>query len=104
MSYLVSQSTRDIGVRVALGARPGNILSLVIRQGMGLAALGIVVGLAGAFALTRAMSSLLFGVSTTDAVTFSAVAIVLAAVAFTATVIPARRATNVDPMVALRDE
>jgi predicted permease len=104
MSYLVTQSTHDIGVRVALGARPGNILGLVVRQGMELAATGIVAGLAGAFALTRVMASLLFGVSATDAITFIAVALLLAAVAFAATVIPARRATRVDPMVALRDE
>ncbi len=104
MSYLVTQSTHDIGVRVALGARPGNIIGLVVRQGMELAATGILVGLAGAFALTRVMTSLLFGVSATDALTFTAVAILLAAVAFAATVIPARRAIRVDPMVALRDE
>jgi ABC-type antimicrobial peptide transport system permease subunit len=104
MSYLVTQSTHDIGVRVALGARPGNIVGLVVRQGMELAATGIVAGLAGAFALTRVMTSLLFGVSATDAITFTAVAVLLAAVAFAATAIPARRATRVDPMVALREE
>lgn len=104
LSYLVSQSTHDIGVRVALGAQPGNILGLVVRQGMELAAIGIVGGLVGAFALTRAMTSLLFGVTATDAVTFSSVALILGLVAFAATVIPALRATNVDPMVALRDE
>ena len=104
MSYLVTQSTHDIGVRVALGAQPGNIVGLVVRQGMELAAIGILVGLAGAAALTRVMASLLFGVSATDALTFSAVAALLAAVAFAATVIPARRATRVDPMVALREE
>jgi predicted permease len=104
ISYLVTQSTHDIGVRVALGARPGNIVGLVVRQGMELAVTGIVAGLAGAFALTRVMTSLLFGVSATDAITFTAVAVLLAAVAFAATVIPARRATRVDPMVALREE
>ena len=104
MSYLVSQSTHDIGVRVALGARPGNILGLVVRQGMELAAIGIAAGLIGAMVLTRAMASLLFGVTSTDAVTFSSVAVILGLVAFAATVIPARRATNVDPIVALRDE
>src|SRR5260370_34917035 len=104
MSYLVTQSTHDIGVRVALGAQPGNTGGLVVRQGMELAAIGILMGLAGAAALTRVMASLLFGVSATDALTFGAVAALLAAVAFAATVIPARRATRVDPMVALREE
>jgi len=104
MSYLVTQSTRDIGVRVALGARPGDIVGMVVRQGLQLSALGIVAGLAGAAALTRVMSSLLFGVSATDIVTFSAVPLLLAAVAFAATAIPALRATSVDPIVALRDE
>jgi putative ABC transport system permease protein len=104
MSYLVTQSTHDIGLRVALGARPGNILGLVVRHGMELAAIGILAGLAGAAALTRVMASLLFGVSATDAVTFGAVAALLAAVPLAATVIPSRRATRVDPMVALREE
>ncbi|MGD0365156.1 MAG: ABC transporter permease [Bryobacteraceae bacterium] len=104
MSYLVTQSTHDIGVRVALGAQPGQVLGLVVRQGMALALVGIVVGWIGSAALTRAMSSLLFGVSATDAVTFVAVAALLAAVVCAATMIPARRATGVDPMVALRDE
>ena len=104
MSYLVTQSTHDIGVRVALGAQSGNIIGLVVRQGMQLAAAGILLGLAGAAGLTRVMDSLLFGVSATDALTFTAVAALLAAVAFAAIVIPARRATRVDPMVALREE
>jgi len=104
MSHLVTQGTHDIGVLVALGARPGNIISLVVRQGMQLAGLGIAVGVVGAAALTRVMTSLLFGVSTTDAFTFGTVPALLAAVAFAATVIPAWRATRVDPMVALREE
>jgi predicted permease len=104
MSHLVTQSTRDIGVLVALGARPGNILRLVVRQGMELAGIGIVVGLAAAAALTRVMASLLFGVSATDVATFAAVPALLAAVALAATAIPAWRATRVDPMVALREE
>jgi predicted permease len=104
MSYTVTQSIHDIGLRVALGARPGNIIGLVVRQGMELASIGILVGLAGATALTRVMATLLFGVGATDLVTFSAVGAILAAVAFVATVIPARRATRVDPMIALRDE
>jgi predicted permease len=104
MSWLVSQSTRDIGVRIALGAQPSNILGLVVRQGMELAAIGLAAGLIGALALTRAMASLLFGVTADDPLTFSAVALILGIVAFTATVIPARQAIGVDPMVALREE
>ena len=104
MSYLVAQSMHDIGVRVALGARPGNILKWVVRQGMELAVAGIAVGLLGAGALTRVMASLLFGVSATDSLTFGGVALLLAVVAFAAAAIPARRATTVDPIVALREE
>jgi putative ABC transport system permease protein len=104
MSYLVTQSTHDIGVRVALGAGPGNIIGLVVREGMQLVGIGIVAGLLGAMALTRVMSTLLFGVSARDGLTFGAVALLLALVALAATVIPARRATRVDPMVALREE
>lgn len=104
MSYLVAQSTRDIGVLVALGANRGNIIGLVVRQGMQLAAVGIFVGLAGAVALTRVMTSLLFGVSTVDAATFAAVVGLLAVVGFVATAIPAWRTTRVDPMVVLREE
>jgi predicted permease len=104
MSYLVTQSRHDVGLRIALGARPGDIIGLVVRQGMELAAIGIVAGLAGAAALTRLMSSLLFEVRATDAVTFASVAAILAATAFLATVIPAFRATCVDPIVALREE
>lgn len=104
MSYLVTQNTHDIGVLMALGARPGDVLGLVLRQGMELAVMGILVGLVGAFALTRVMASLLFAVSTTDAATFGVVPVLLVAVAFTATVIPAWRTTRVDPVVALREE
>jgi putative ABC transport system permease protein len=104
MSYLVTQSTRDIGVRVALGARRGDILGMVVRQGMQLLVLGIVAGLIGALALTQVMASLLFGIGARDLVTFAAVPVILAMVALAATVIPALRATRVDPMVALRDE
>lgn len=104
MSYLVTQSKHDIGILVALGARPGNIIGLVVRQGMQLALIGILAGLVGAAALTRVIASLLFGVSTTDVATFLAVPAMLAAVAFAATAIPAWRATTVDPMVALREE
>jgi putative ABC transport system permease protein len=104
MSYLVSQGTHDIGIRMALGAQPANILRLVTRQGMELAGIGIAGGLIGALAISRVMAGLLFGVSTTDAVTFGAVAVILAAVALLATWVPARRAIGVDPIVALREE
>jgi predicted permease len=104
MSYLVTQSTRDIGILVALGARRENILALVVRQGMQLTSMGIFAGLIGAAALTRVIASLLFGVSTTDVVTFLAVSALLAVVAFAATVIPAWRASSVDPMAALRQD
>jgi predicted permease len=104
MSYLVSQSVHDIGLRVALGAQPASIIRMVMRQGIELAAFGIAAGLTGAAALTRVLASLLFGVSATDAVTFSAVAVALAAVAMLGAYIPARRAAKVDPIVALREE
>jgi putative ABC transport system permease protein len=104
MSYLVTQSTHDIGVRIALGAGRNSILRMVVRQGVQLAAMGIAAGLIGAFALTRVMAALLFGISATDAITFSAVPGFLAVVAVLASYLPAYRATKVDPMVALRDE
>jgi predicted permease len=104
VSFLVSQCTREIGLRMALGARPANILQLVVRQGMELTVLGVAGGLAGAFVLTRLMTSLLFGVKATDAVTFATVVVILCVAALAATVIPAQRAMRVDPIVALRDE
>jgi ABC-type antimicrobial peptide transport system permease subunit len=104
LSYLVTQSTHDIGILVALGARRENILALVVGQGMRLTLVGILIGLVGAAALTRVIASLLFGVSANDVVTFMAVPTLLAGVALAATVIPAWRASRVDPMVALRDE
>ena len=104
MSYLVTQSTRDIGILVALGAGRDTILALVVKQGMLLALIGIVAGVGGAFVLTRVVASLLFSVSATDVVTFLAVPALLAGVAFAATVVPAWRASSVDPMVALREE
>ena len=104
MSFLVTQSTRDIGILVALGASRENILRLVVRQGMQLTLIGIAGGVIVAAALTRVMSALLFNVSATDAATFFAVPAVLAVVAFCAMVIPAWRASTVDPIVALREE
>jgi putative ABC transport system permease protein len=102
MSYTVAQRTQEIGIRVALGATPGSVLSMVVRQGMHLVGLGLAVGLVASLALTRLVSSMLYGVSATDVPTFAAIAAVLAAVALVAIVIPARRATRVDPMLALR--
>jgi predicted permease len=104
ISYLVTQGAHDIGVRIALGASRGSILKMVVRRGMGLAGTGIVCGLVGAAALTRVMASMLFGVSAHDAAAFTAAPVFLAVVALAACYIPARRATRVDPMVALRDE
>jgi ABC-type antimicrobial peptide transport system permease subunit len=104
MSFLVTHSTRDIGILVALGASRENILSLVVRQGMLLTIAGIVAGLTGAVFLTRIIAALLFNVSTMDLITFLTVPALLAVVAFFAMVIPAWRASTVDPIVALREE
>jgi putative ABC transport system permease protein len=104
ISYSVTQSTRDIGVRIALGARPINVLRMVVGNGLALAVIGVLLGLAGSYALTRLMTSLLFEVQPTDRMTFAIVSLGLLLVALIACYIPARRATKVDPLVALRCE
>jgi putative ABC transport system permease protein len=104
MSYLVSQRTREIGVYVALGARPLDIHRVIVGQGLKLLGLGMTLGLLGALALSRLMRSLLFGVSAYDVPTLVGVSLLLAAVALAACVIPARRAARVDPIIALRAE
>jgi ABC-type antimicrobial peptide transport system permease subunit len=104
ISYLVGQRTQEIGIRVALGARRWDVLRLILSHSVKMAVLGVLIGVAASFALTRLMSKMLYGVSATDPVTFLAVAILLTCVALAASYIPARRATRVDPMVALRYE
>jgi putative ABC transport system permease protein len=101
-SYYVTQRTHEIGVRMALGAQIGDVLKLVLRRAMLLAVIGIVIGIAGAFAVTRYMATLLFGVKPVDGVTFAGVAVLLAAVVFVACLVPARRAAKIDPLQALR--
>ena len=104
MSYSVTQRTRELGIRMALGAARSRVLALVVGQGMALAAAGVAIGLVAAYALTRFLSSQLFGVGATDPATFTIVSLVLATMALLSTLIPALRATRVDPVVALRDE
>jgi putative ABC transport system permease protein len=104
MAYSVAQRAQEIGIRVALGAQTGDVLKMVLRQGLKLTALGLLIGLAAAYALTRYMQSLLFGVKATDPLTFAAIALLLIAVAFVACWIPARRGTKVDPLIAIKYE
>jgi putative ABC transport system permease protein len=104
MAYSVTQRTQEIGVRMALGARPRHVLRLVFKQGLGMLVIGTLIGLAGAFALTRLMRTLLFEVTATDPLTYVSVIGLLILVALLACYIPARRAAKVDPLVALRYE
>jgi putative ABC transport system permease protein len=104
IAYWVTQRTHEIGVRMALGAEPSEVMRLVVRQGASLAAVGIAVGLAGSFALTRLLKMMLFGIGTTDALTFVAAPLAILAVVLLATSVPARRATRISPVVALRYE
>jgi putative ABC transport system permease protein len=102
MSYTVSRRTHEIGVRLALGAAPRSIVSMIVREGMVVASIGGVVGVAGALALTRSMSSILYGVRPSDPLTFVTVAVILMIAALLATYIPARQAASTDPLRALR--
>ena len=102
MSYSVAQQTREIGIRIALGATRRDVLTMTVKQGLKLVGIGLVIGLTAAFILTRVMATLLFGISATDPVTFLSISLVLLAVALLASYIPALRATKVDPMIALR--
>jgi ABC-type antimicrobial peptide transport system permease subunit len=102
MSYSVAQQTREIGIRMALGAQRSDVLKMTVKQGLRLVGFGLLIGLVVAFILTRVMTSLLFGISATDPITFVTISLVLLAVAMLASYIPSVRAMRVDPMVALR--
>jgi len=104
VSYAAAQRTREIGIRMALGARRSGILTMILRQGLTLAIVGSVIGVAGAIGLTRFLSSYLYGISATDPVTFVLVPLLITAVSLLAAWLPARRAARIDPMAALRCE
>jgi putative ABC transport system permease protein len=104
VAFSVARRTQEIGIRMAIGARRGNVLCLVLGEGARMAALGVVIGIGASLGITRLLSTLLFGVSATDPLTFGGVAVLLSLVALAASYIPAHRATKVDPMVALRYE
>jgi predicted permease len=104
IAYAVTERTHEIGVRLALGAQRRDVMAMIVAQGMAMTAAGTAAGIVSALLVTRLMSSLLFGVSTVDPITFTAIPVLLAAVAFVACYVPARRATRVDPLVALRTE
>ena len=104
MAYVVGQRANEIGLRMALGASPGNVMRLVMGQGLWLAAIGLAIGLAGAAAATRLLGQMLLEVKPGDPITYAGVVALLALVAFAATYIPARRATRLDPLAALRQE
>jgi putative ABC transport system permease protein len=104
LSYTVALRTSEIGLRMALGARPANVVGAVVRHALTLSAVGAVLGIGGAFAVTRLLASMLFGISPTDPITFAGVSVVIALVAIIASYVPARRAAAIDPAVALRSD
>jgi putative ABC transport system permease protein len=104
LAYMVSQRTHEIGIRMAVGARPRDVFAMIMGHGMKLALIGVGIGLIGAFALTRLMASMLFGVAPTDAMTYGSIAALLIGVALLACYLPGRRATKVEPTISLRYE